>query len=70
MKLFFITVFSLFILLLKPLYADLKVRELKSHDGIEFWLVQEKASLSLHWRLDFEEEPRWTSIQPVERLVL
>jgi zinc protease len=43
MKLFFITVFSLFILLLKPLYADLKVRELKSHDGIEFWLVQEKS---------------------------
>ena len=43
MKKFLIAVFSILILLIKPLYAELNIQELTSQNGTKFWLAQEKS---------------------------
>ena len=54
MKKFLIAVFSILILLIKPLYAELNIQELTSQNGTKFWLAQEKSipfvSLEIRFR--------------------
>ena len=54
MKFFLIAVFSILILLIKPLYAELNIQELTSQNGTKFWLAQEKSipfvSLEIRFR--------------------
>ena len=54
MKKFLIAVFSILILLTKPLYAELNIQELTSQNGTKFWLAQEKSipfvSLEIRFR--------------------
>jgi len=54
MKKFLIAVFSILILLTKPLYAELNIQELISQNGTKFWLAQEKSipfvSLEIRFR--------------------